>query len=341
MFQKLLILRCIRPDKIVPAVQNFVEGTFYLSLSLNQLLNRTRVHRKLFLAELGPQFVEAPTFDLVSSYADSNNCIPLIFVLTPGADPAQILLKFADDLGYGANRLFYLSLGQGKNLAIYNRACRLHSSFSFLFSLSMHYYSGQGPIAEELIENGVTHGHWVVLQNCHLAKSWMPTLEKICEGFMPEAIHPDFRLWLTSYPAEHFPISVLQNGIKMTNEPPKGLRANIIRSYMNDPINDTDFFESCSQSDTFKRLIYSLCFFHAIVQERRNFGPIGWNIPYEFNETDLRVSVLQLHMFLNEYEDVQFEALKYLTGECNYGGRVTDEWDRRTLNTILEKFYCE
>lgn len=83
--------------------------------------------------------MEAPTFDLVSSYADSNNCIPLIFVLTPGADPAQILLKFADDLGYGANRLFYLSLGQGKNLAIYNQACRLQSSFSFLFSLSIHY----------------------------------------------------------------------------------------------------------------------------------------------------------------------------------------------------------
>ncbi|XP_049877168.1 dynein axonemal heavy chain 12 [Pectinophora gossypiella] len=284
-FQKLLIIRFLRPDKLTIAISEFVEK------------------------QMGKKFITPPPFDIGKSFGDSNCLAPLIFILSPGSDPMGALIKYCERMGY-SNKFNSISLGQG-----------------------------QGPIAKAMIEKAQLEGGWVCLQNCHLAVSWLSTLEKTIEGFDLTNTDLSFRLWLTSYPSDKFPQAVLQNGVKMTNEPPTGLQHNLHRSYISEPLKETEFYEGCPGKDkTFSKLLYGISFFHAVVQERKKFGPLGWNIQYGFNDSDFHISVMQLQMFLNQYEEIQYVAIKYLTGECNYGGRVTDDWDRRLIVTILDNY---
>jgi dynein heavy chain len=85
-----------------------------------------------------------------------------------------------------------------------------------------------------MISKSVVAGEWVFLQNCHLAASWMINMESIVkninEGVTP--CHNNFRLFLSSMPAKTFPVSVLQNSVKVTSEPPKGIRANMKRAFI-------------------------------------------------------------------------------------------------------------
>jgi len=278
--QRIIIVRCLRPDRIVFAVTSFIVNN------------------------LGQKFTEPPQLDLTQVVVESVPTSPLIFVLSPGVDPTNQLMQLAEQKGITFSAI---ALGQG-----------------------------QSPHAIRLIDEGITSGHWVLLANCHLMMSWLNELEKIIEQLPGRSPRPQFRLWLSSAPHPKFPIGILQKGIKMTTEPPKGLKANMSRLYAN--MSDAKF-QRCGKPAKYKKLLFSLCWFHSVLVDRRKFLNLGWNIPYDFNDSDFDVSELCLSLYLDEYELTPWDALKYLVSEINYGGRVTDDWDRRLMNVYMNSFF--
>jgi len=131
-------------------------------------------------------------------------------------------------------------------------------------------------------------------QNCHLGLPFMERLELLLKR-QSENQSPDFRLFITAEPHTSFPIALLQMCTKVTNEPPAGLRAGLLRSYT--VIVDQGQLERVDTM-TWRQLVYVVCFLHSVVQERRKFGALGWNIPYEFNNSDLQASLVFLEKHL-------------------------------------------
>uniref|UniRef100_A0A1B0CTB8 Dyneins heavy chain n=1 Tax=Lutzomyia longipalpis TaxID=7200 RepID=A0A1B0CTB8_LUTLO len=194
-----------------------------------------------------------------------------------------------------------------------------------LQSISMG--QGQEELARKLYEGVMRNeGGWLLIQNSHLALEYMAELA-------PELI------WITSAPVEQYPIILLQMSIKYTNEPPSGIKAGLKRTYANLTQDVLDY----SNSKFYIPLIYAISFLHTIIQERRKYGPIGWNIPYEFNTADRLSSCLfvQNHLYETQMRKsaIDWTAIRYMLSEVHYGGRVTDDMDKRLLTEFTEMWF--
>ncbi|XP_018327462.1 dynein beta chain, ciliary [Agrilus planipennis] len=262
--------------------------------------------------KLGQKYVENATVDFAMSFEETSPSTPIFFILSPGVNPLRDVETLGLQLGFKAeNHNFHnVSLGQGQEV-----------------------------VAESAMSLAATHGHWVVLQNIHLVRKWLSTLEKKLEQFAACA-QKNYRVFMSAEPAATpdahiIPQGILQSSIKITNEPPSGMQANIHKALSN---FNQETLEQCGKEAEFKVILFSLCYFHAVVAERRKFGPQGWNKVYPFNMGDLTISVFVLYNYLEANTKVPWEDLRYLFGEIMYGGHITDDWDRRLCNTYLEEF---
>ncbi|KAJ2948630.1 hypothetical protein O0L34_g7885 [Tuta absoluta] len=269
-----------------------------------------RVYRAItdfITVTMGEEYITPPVISLDMIFEQTTPFTPVVFILSPGSDPTADLMKLADRCGFGGGKFKYLSLGQG-----------------------------QEGNALALLEGAITHGQWLILQNCHLLVSFLRELEKQLELMVKP--NPEYRLWLTTDPTPTFPIGILQRSLKVVTEPPNGLRLNLRNTYFK---MRPHALEECEHPQ-FRKLVYVLAFFHAVVQERRKYDKIGWNISYDFGESDFTVCMQILTTYLNRGMLIKaptpWATLKYLFGEVMYGGRVIDDFDRRVVNTYMEEY---
>uniref|UniRef100_A0A8C5SL22 Uncharacterized protein n=1 Tax=Laticauda laticaudata TaxID=8630 RepID=A0A8C5SL22_LATLA len=261
------------------------------NFSLNAFSPKTL---KYIMDTMGEKYAEGVILDLEKTWEESDPRTPLICFLSMGSDPTDSIIALGKRLKIETR---CVSMGQGQEV---HARKLLQQTMYDLFAKD--------------------YGGWVLLQNCHLGLDFMDELmDTIVET---EIIHEAFRLWMTTEVHKHFPITLLQMSIKFTNEPPQGLKAvNDFVTGVNQDLLDI------SNMVQWKPMLYAVAFLHSTVQERRKFGPLGWNIPYEFNQADFNATV---------QFGVSWNTVRYMIGEIQYGGRVTDDYDKRLLNTFAK-----
>ena len=277
-------------------------GQWYRLLVIRSLrLDRTGLVMKEFItnsAIFGSDFTDPVTDTLLSIYEEMTPMKPVMYLLSIGADPTEAIEALAKKKKKPP--VTAVSLGEGQDV-----------------------------VGKKAINTAIVAGNWVLLQNCELGMDLISVIVDFLDALPPR--HEDFRLFFTAMPSTEFPLALVQLCTKVTNEPPAGLRAGIMRSYST--VVDQDKLERI-ETDQWRKILFGLCFMHSVVQERRKFGPLGWCIPYEYNTADLSacMAFLEAHLYNGP---ISWSTVQYMVSEVQYGGKITDDFDRRLMAT-----YC-
>lgn len=195
-------------------------------------------------------------------------------------------------------------------------------------------------LADQAIAAASRQGTWVLLKNVHLAPSWLGQLEKKLQTLNPNR---NFRLFLTMEANPSIPVNLLRQSRLIMNEPPPGIKANLLDSLRS--ITSSRLTQGPAEK---VRLYFLLAWFHAIVQERLRYAPLGWSKAYDFNDSDMASAFSTIDTWLNSVSkgranidpaSIPWDALRTLIRESVYGGRVDSDFDQRILDSFVDALF--
>lgn len=195
-------------------------------------------------------------------------------------------------------------------------------------------------LADQAIALAARQGTWVLLKNVHLAPSWLGQLEKKLQSLNP---NKNFRLFLTMEANPVIPVNILRQSRIVMNEPPPGVKANLLDSLRGIP------HQRLTQGPAEKsRLYFLLAWFHAVVQERLRYAPLGWSKKYDFNDSDMSAAFGTIDIWLNSIAKgrtnvdpmaIPWDAIRTLVKQSVYGGRVDSDFDQKLLDTFVDSLF--
>ena len=282
-FQILLIIQTLRPDRLHTAMEKFCA-------------------QSLGFKELNPfplQFKDI--------YSETNCSYPVLFIVSPGADPSHELQDLAREV-IGSDHYFEMPMGQG-----------------------------QSKFAMKRLRECAKSGDWLCFKNMHLVIDLLPDLEKLIFSLQP---HNNFRLFLISEQHDLFSINLLNLCLKISYEILPGVKNNLFRSYD----QWTPGYIAQQNNPIRAQVIFILTWFHVLIQERCNFVPLGWSKRYGFSLSELRAAGNLIDRLSNPKlgsgnEILWLDHLHGLLENCFYGGRIDNGMDFRILKSFISPIF--
>jgi dynein heavy chain 1, cytosolic len=195
-------------------------------------------------------------------------------------------------------------------------------------------------LADQAVAAAARQGSWVLLKNVHLAPAWLGQLEKKLQTLSP---HRNFRLFLTMEANPSIPVNILRQSRIVMNEPPPGIKANLLDSLRS--IAPARLSQGPAEK---VRLYFLLAWFHAVVQERLRYVPLGWSKAYDFNDSDMASAFNTIDSWLGsaakartnvDPASIPWDAVKTLIKQSVYGGRIDSDFDQRILDAFVDGLF--